>query len=217
MKCATCSEALKPNWKYCPVCSAVVTAVPASGPIGWTQNKIDAVFADHLGPQSTKPKADHSTGAYGAGVQAQVFEVIVRQGMSGAPWREICAGPLQVSNIDPEEVEAEIQRRRGGGPAKALPEKPQPSPGASAAAFAFPLASEQLAALRHSLEELGQRSDAAHLQPDLSALLGRLDLLASSIYGLEHTDRSADTEARLQNDLERENSRVRQTFKPGGQ
>jgi len=51
--------------------------------------------------------------SYSAGVRAQVFEVIVRQAMAGAPWREICAGPMQVNNISAEDVEAECNRRRG--------------------------------------------------------------------------------------------------------
>ncbi len=50
-------------------------------------------------------------GSYGNGVRAQVFEVIVRQALAGAPWREICAGPMQVNNIMPDEVEAEVRRR----------------------------------------------------------------------------------------------------------
>jgi hypothetical protein len=51
-------------------------------------------------------------GSYGSGVRAQVFEVIVRQALAGAPWREICAGPMQVNNISPEEVETEVKRRQ---------------------------------------------------------------------------------------------------------
>lgn len=51
-------------------------------------------------------------GSYGSGVRAQVFEVIVRQALAGAPWREICAGPMQVNNITPDEVEAEVKRRQ---------------------------------------------------------------------------------------------------------
>jgi hypothetical protein len=51
-------------------------------------------------------------GKYGAGVRAQVFEVIVRQGLAGAPWKEICAGPMQVNNITVAQVEAEMKRRR---------------------------------------------------------------------------------------------------------
>jgi hypothetical protein len=51
------------------------------------------------------------TGSYGSGVRAQVFEVIVRQALAGAPWREICAGPMSVNNISPDEVETEVKRR----------------------------------------------------------------------------------------------------------
>ncbi len=53
-----------------------------------------------------------TVGSYGSGVRQQVFEVIVRQALAGAPWREICAGPMQVNNITPEEVEAEVKRRQ---------------------------------------------------------------------------------------------------------
>ena len=35
-----------------------------------------------------------------------------RQALAGAPWREICVGPMQVNNIAPEEVEAEVLRRK---------------------------------------------------------------------------------------------------------
>jgi hypothetical protein len=52
------------------------------------------------------------TGSYGTGVRAQVFEVIVRQALAGAPWREICANPMQVNNISADEVEAEVRRRQ---------------------------------------------------------------------------------------------------------
>lgn len=44
-------------------------------------------------------------------IRQQVFEVIVRQALKGAPWREICAGPMQVNQITPEEVEAEVRKR----------------------------------------------------------------------------------------------------------
>lgn len=60
----------------------------------------------------TTPFAGGASGSYGSGVRAQVFEVIVRQALAGAPWREICAGPMQVNNISPEEVEGEVRRRQ---------------------------------------------------------------------------------------------------------
>lgn len=51
---------------------------------------------------------------YSDSVRAQVFEVIVRQAMAGAPWREICAAPMRVNNITPEDVEKEVERRLYG-------------------------------------------------------------------------------------------------------
>ncbi len=65
-------------------------------------------------------------GSYGSGTRAQVFEVICKQAMAGANWREVCAGPMQVNNISPEEVEAEVARRQGQlGKPKAKPSDPQ--------------------------------------------------------------------------------------------
>jgi hypothetical protein len=63
-------------------------------------------------PAGGKQAFGSGAGSYGSGVRAQVFEVIVRQALAGAPWREICAGPMQVNNISPEEVEAEVKRRQ---------------------------------------------------------------------------------------------------------
>ncbi len=48
---------------------------------------------------------------YGTGVRAAVLEVVVGQAISGAPWREICAGPMKMNGIKPEEVEEEVRRR----------------------------------------------------------------------------------------------------------
>jgi hypothetical protein len=48
---------------------------------------------------------------YGEAVRAQVREVIVRQALAGAPWREICAGPMAVNGISVIEVYAEVARR----------------------------------------------------------------------------------------------------------
>lgn len=64
------------------------------------------------GGPATQPFSGGQSGSYGMGVRQQVFEVIVRQALAGAPWREICAGPMQVNNISPDEVEAEVKRRQ---------------------------------------------------------------------------------------------------------
>jgi hypothetical protein len=74
---------------------------------------------ENLEPHPSTPQQPAATtpfssgpGSYGSGVRAQVFEVIVRQALAGAPWREICSGPMQVNNISPDEVEAEVKRRQ---------------------------------------------------------------------------------------------------------
>jgi hypothetical protein len=48
------------------------------------------------------------------GIRSQVFEVIVRQAIAGARWREICAVAMQANQITPEQIEEEIRRRQGG-------------------------------------------------------------------------------------------------------
>ncbi len=55
-----------------------------------------------------------AVGTYGAGVRAQIFEVIVKHGTASAPWREICGGPagiMQKYSISDDEVAQEIRRR----------------------------------------------------------------------------------------------------------
>lgn len=42
----------------------------------------------------------------------EVFEVIVRQALAGAPWRELCSGPMQEQNISHEEIEEEVRERQ---------------------------------------------------------------------------------------------------------
>jgi len=69
-------------------------------------------FCPYCGESTSSPT---QPGRYGSGVRAQVFEVIVRQALAGAPWREICAGPMQINSISPEEIELEVQRRRPSG------------------------------------------------------------------------------------------------------
>jgi hypothetical protein len=48
----------------------------------------------------------------GMTLRQQVLEVIVRQAMAGAPWQEICAGPMKMQNITVEEVEEAVKRRK---------------------------------------------------------------------------------------------------------
>jgi hypothetical protein len=80
-----------------------------------TQPQINQQASSQAVPRQgavTTPFAGAGPGSYGSGVRAQVFEVIVRQALAGAPWREICAGPMQVNNISADEVEVEVKRRQ---------------------------------------------------------------------------------------------------------
>lgn len=89
--------------------------------------------------RATTPQAGGSygfssqSGSYGMGVRQQVFEVIVRQALNGAPWREICETPMKVNNITEEEVQTEIDRRMALGMGQKTapnsnPPAPPPSP-----------------------------------------------------------------------------------------
>jgi hypothetical protein len=85
---------------------------------------------------------------YGDGVRGQVFEVIVRQGLAGAPWREICQGPMMVNRISEVSVAYEIKRRqdllRGGDSSggnsqpSGVPRKPKTPEGSTSVALPLP-------------------------------------------------------------------------------
>lgn len=77
---------------------------------------------------------------YGIDVRKQVFEVIVRQALAGAPWRDICAGPMEVNNITPEEIEDEVRRLRDedGPPPARVPRKPIVPDGEGSIAMPLP-------------------------------------------------------------------------------
>lgn len=48
-------------------------------------------------------------------LRGQVLEIIVKQAIMGAPWKTICAGPMQIHKITPEEVEKEVELRQKDG------------------------------------------------------------------------------------------------------
>lgn len=106
--CRNCSAPLDKESQICPVCDTV-----------------------------PEPKrGSFALSSLGSGVRAQVFEVIVRQAIAGAPWREICAGPMKVNHISAEEVQEEIDRRTGGADGLAgsgVPKKPYPDSGSHSA------------------------------------------------------------------------------------
>ncbi|MBA4075676.1 MAG: hypothetical protein C0508_11605 [Cyanobacteria bacterium PR.023] len=128
MSCKNCAKQLEPDWFFCPGCGRAVHETSVMGDYLRSADKIDdspgqppnqaKTVADMIrnifanGAKETPPVGE---GKYGAGVRAQVLEVVVRQAIAGAPWQEICRGPMQVNNITIEEVEEEVRRRGGGG------------------------------------------------------------------------------------------------------
>ncbi len=102
MQCINCGSHLEANWAHCPHCGKLKSVLKETV----TEEAIEAIFGNMMGTVKSGPSS------YGSGVRAQVFEVIVRQAMAGAPWREICAGVMVVNNINAEDIEAEVKRRR---------------------------------------------------------------------------------------------------------
>ncbi len=96
--CGKCGKSLLSEWYFCPNC-------------GKRTNLTAEESTEKRAPKKPQPSIP-TTGTYGQGVRSQVFEVIVRQGMAGAPWRQICAGPMQVNNIPAEAIQEEITRRQ---------------------------------------------------------------------------------------------------------
>jgi hypothetical protein len=105
MECINCGSQLEPNWKLCPHCGKFKSVLKE--PV--TEEAVEVIFGNMMG-RSEEAKGQPSD--YGSGVRGQVFEVIVRQALAGAPWREICAGPMEVNKIRVEDIETEVQRRR---------------------------------------------------------------------------------------------------------
>jgi hypothetical protein len=99
---------MKPDWCYCPHCGT------KERPENNTQQPA----------RSSLPANSHAP--FGSSVRAQVFEVVVRQAVAGAPWRLICAGPMKVNNITEDMVEEELKRRKNGGATPSLDSPPEP-------------------------------------------------------------------------------------------
>lgn len=94
--CAACDERIRIQAKLCRYCGS-------SSQIGNSKK----VVGVNLSEQS-------QSGVYGASIKQQVFEVIVRQAMAGAPWRDICNAAMIANGIDPKDIEEELRHRQTG-------------------------------------------------------------------------------------------------------
>lgn len=160
-------------------------------------------------------------GGYGEGVRRQVFEVIARQAMVGAPWQEICAGPMMVNSITVEQVEEELRRRRGGDqpPDAAVPQNPESPQGTGSVALSLPApppsASEELFSHRQFLLQLVNEKDQNEIRATIEKAAAQLDNLIARVRLLEVEINSKHNELFLQSDLTRELNRTTQPLKPG--
>ncbi len=64
------------------------------------------------GKPKPEPAAKEVVAADGSLSRQQIFEVIVRIGLTGAKWRQLCEETMLANNISAEEVELEIERRQ---------------------------------------------------------------------------------------------------------
>jgi hypothetical protein len=213
--CPKCRYLLETHWSYCPLCGMRVVAFTALD-----DRAVDQAFSgtNKPGDQTGESKEDSAkSGSYGAGVRAQVFEVIVRQAMAGVAWQLICAGPMKVNSISTKEVEEEVRRRRGGGPSTAgVPNRPAPTQPAGAFALPAPSARQRLVAVESVLSVMLEKS--AQDDPrreELTAVVKDLQEALKMIEKLENSDLWKQSESGLNQDLERELNRSRQSIKPG--
>ena len=181
MICQKCSYKLNDDWQCCPKCGLIAQTLPAPEPSKANKN-------------------------YGAGVRAQVLEVIVRQAIAGAPWQEICQGPMAVNNITVEEVEEAVRRRGGGGSSfTAVPRKPKsPSGGSNFAVAATP--GKKLNVITKALSSLLKilpQADKNDLETG-EKIVADLKALEAEIETTNQSPWYQASEASLQSDLERE-------------
>lgn len=213
--CPKCRYLLETHWSYCPLCGMRTVAFTALD-----DQAVDQIFSgtNKPGDKTVESKKDSTNaGSYGAGVRAQVFEVIVRQAMAGVAWQLICAGPMQVNSISSEEVEAEVRRRRGGGPSTSgVPNKPTPTQPAGAFALPAPSASQRLVAARDVLNALiGESLEENPIRSDLAEVVANLQEALRMVEKLEFAASSKQSESDLNQDLERELNRARSSLRPG--
>ena len=131
LQCKKCNQSLDNSWFFCPQCGERANTFEYKFDFSMeSQSKSQSQSQLQSSSQPPSPSQQESKdertrsasspevnrGAYGSGVRAQVLDLIVRQALAGANWRELFASPLRVNCIAPEEIEAEVNRRRGQRP-----------------------------------------------------------------------------------------------------
>ncbi len=54
----------------------------------------------------------HGSPASLESLRQAVFDIVVKQAVAGAPWKDLCRGPMEINGITEAEIEAEVGRRK---------------------------------------------------------------------------------------------------------
>jgi tetratricopeptide (TPR) repeat protein len=68
--------------------------------------------ADHEQAQLLREETLHGSPASLESLRQAVFDIVVKQAVAGAPWKDLCRGPLEINGITEAEIEAEVGRRK---------------------------------------------------------------------------------------------------------
>lgn len=243
MQCINCGSHLEPNWTHCPHCGKFKSVLKQMSAedidlvfeklLGQAQKDVDkaktlAAIAARTSGDNQPPLSADKTST----VRQQVFEVIVRQAIAGAPWREMCAGPMTVNSITEDEILEEVERRRNASnprPSKADKEKrvtPRKDEEFKSEHPARPFfeteqpssPSMRLDKLQRRLEDFLEKAIEDEQQRKYSKkLILELNEIANSVIRLEALVGTIRSEIAVNVDLERELSRKAKPFEPPDQ
>lgn len=68
--------------------------------------------ADFQQAQQMSTEMLHGSPASLESLRQAVLEIVVKQAVAGAPWKDVCRGAMEINGITEAEVEAEVNRRR---------------------------------------------------------------------------------------------------------
>ncbi len=193
-ECFNCAKKLESDWNFCPGCGKQVQAVENS-------SKGSAAPGPPEFPGSSYSKA---------GVRTQVFEVVVRQAMNGAPWREICAGPMAINNISEQQIEEEVRRRQGDDPTAPVRRPPAPPPqGDGSIQTSRPLPTPDWQKLKSLLKDLAGTNNMELVELIKAEMAEQLAPLLKEIDERLLEARRSEANANIESDMSRELNRTR--------
>ncbi len=121
IECPNCAELVKKNAMSCRFCQYGLSDEHFRDCESCGERiKIVAIICRFCGIPTKEislarmPEPAIASGVYGSSIRQQVFEVIMRQAVAGAPWRAICEGPMRINGITNQEIEDELARRNLG-------------------------------------------------------------------------------------------------------